>query len=215
MPFNFNAVTNQNYDVCIKGIVIGESGTGKSSLMYRFTDNEWNPHYVATIGVDFKVLTFEKQSKVVKFQLWDTAGQERFRTITHSFYRGSHCIIMVYDVTNAESFEKLPSWLRDVKQYCAADVPIVLIGNKADMARHRQVSTAEGMQLAASLGCDFFETSAKEDIKVEDAFEQAVGNCLKFKVQQLQGVPNDRDKTVNLRGKSSQAVGGSSRCLCA
>jgi Ras-related protein Rab-1A len=199
-----------NYDCLVKTIIIGDSGVGKSSLLYRYTDQDWNPHYIATIGVDFKVMTFERQNKVVKLQLWDTAGQERFRTITHAYYRGSHGIMIVYDVTNRESFENIKMWLDDVKKYGADQVPMVLVGNKADMIRHREVSKEEADAFAAQLGCEHYEASAKDDVGVDNAFDKVVDHCLK-----------QRSRIVNNPGvRPAIPLGGavpmqqSSRCQC-
>jgi len=167
-----------DYDICVKSIVIGDSGVGKSSLLYRFTDHDWNPHYIATIGVDFKVLTFERNAKVVKLQLWDTAGQERFRTITHSYYRGAHGIVLVFDVTNMESFEDVQAWMSDVRRFGIEGAPMVLVGNKIDCVAKRVVSRDMGLQLAAQLGCKYFETSARENTAVDEAFNYIVDQCV-------------------------------------
>jgi len=167
-----------DYDVCVKSIIIGDSGVGKSSLLYRYSDQDWNPHYIATIGVDFKVLTFERSNKVVKLQLWDTAGQERFRTITHSYYRGAHGIMLVFDVTNPESFDNVATWMKDVRKFGVEGAPMVLVGNKTDCVGKRLVSTEQGEALAAEIGCKYVETSAKENSKVEEAFAYLVDECI-------------------------------------
>lgn len=167
-----------DYDICVKSIIIGDSGVGKSSLLYRFTDQDWNPHYIATIGVDFKVLTFERNAKVVKLQLWDTAGQERFRTITHSYYRGAHGIMLVFDVTNMESFEHVQEWMNDVRKFGIEGAPMALVGNKADCASKRVVSREMGETLAQQLNCKYFETSARENKGVDDAFNFIVDQCV-------------------------------------
>jgi len=166
------------YDMCVKSIIIGDSGVGKSSLLYRYTDQDWNPHYIATIGVDFKVLTFERQSNIVKLQLWDTAGQERFRGITHSYYRGAHGVMVVFDLTNMESFENVATWLADVRKFGAEGMPMILVGNKNDCGPKRLVTTEMGQALADKIGCKYVETSAKENTKVDDAFTYLVDECL-------------------------------------
>jgi small GTP-binding protein len=176
-----NAATT-DYDVCVKSIIIGDSGVGKSSLLYRFSDQDWNPHYIATIGVDFKVMTFERSGKVVKLQLWDTAGQERFRTITHSYYRGAHGIMLVFDVTNAESFENIATWMKDVRKFGVDGVPMILVGNKTDCAGKRVVPAEQGEALAAQIGCKYVETSAKDNSKVEEAFTFLVDQCVHKRV---------------------------------
>ena len=177
-----NISYGMDYDICVKSILIGDSSVGKSSLLYRYTDHDWNPHYIATIGVDFKVVTFERAAKVIKLQLWDTAGQERFRTITHSYYRGAHGILLVFDVTNRESFDNLSDWLADVRQYGVEGSPMVLVGNKADCA-NRQVSEDEAQAFAQKLGCQYFETSAKQNKSVDDAFNALVDSCVKSRMK--------------------------------
>lgn len=186
--------SNVDYDIAVKSIIIGDSGVGKSSLLYRYSDQDWNPHYIATIGVDFKVLTFERQNKVVKLQLWDTAGQERFRTITHSYYRGAHSIMLVFDITNRESFDNVAVWMQDVKKFASTTAPMLLVGNKADCADRREVPTADAKALAESLGCDYVETSAKNNDAVDQAFEHLVDKCLKQRETILKDKVNVKDR---------------------
>lgn len=109
-------------------------------------------------------------SKIVKLQLWDTAGQERFRTITNSYYRSAHGIVIVYDVSDEESFRNVKTWLLEIDRYGPANVNKLLVGNKTDIPEKRQISTQQGRDLAASLGIQFLETSAKENSNVEKIF---------------------------------------------
>ena len=95
---------HRDYDHLFKLLIIGDSGVGKSSLLVRFADNTFSGNYITTIGVDFKIRTINVNGERVKLQIWDTAGQERFRTITSTYYRGTHGVIVVYDVTSGESF---------------------------------------------------------------------------------------------------------------
>uniref|UniRef100_A0A915I0H3 Uncharacterized protein n=1 Tax=Romanomermis culicivorax TaxID=13658 RepID=A0A915I0H3_ROMCU len=94
---------NPEYDYLFKLLLIGDSGVGKSCLLLRFADDTYTDSYISTIGVDFKIRTIELDGKTIKLQIWDTAGQERFRTITSSYYRGAHGIIVVYDITDQVS----------------------------------------------------------------------------------------------------------------
>ncbi|KQK08120.1 hypothetical protein BRADI_2g39760v3 [Brachypodium distachyon] len=158
------------YDYLFKLLLIGDSSVGKSCLLLRFADDAYVDTYISTIGVDFKIRTVELDGKSVKLQIWDTAGQERFRTITSSYYRGAHGIIIVYDVTDMESFNNVKQWLSEIDRYASDSVCKLLVGNKCDLVDSKVVDTEEAKALADSLGMTFLETSAKESINVEKAF---------------------------------------------
>eukprot|EP00980_Cylindrotheca_fusiformis_P000372 scaffold91_cov127-Cylindrotheca_fusiformis.AAC.32 len=157
-------------DYLFKLLLIGDSGVGKSCLLLRFADDTYTESYISTIGVDFKIRTIELDGKTIKLQIWDTAGQERFRTITSSYYRGAHGIIVVYDVTDQESFNNVKQWLHEIDRYAAENVNKLLVGNKSDLTGKRVVSTEQGKEFADSLGIEFLETSAKTSTNVEQAF---------------------------------------------
>jgi len=161
---------NPEYDYLFKLLLIGDSGVGKSCLLLRFADDTYTESYISTIGVDFKIRTIELDGKTIKLQIWDTAGQERFRTITSSYYRGAHGIIVVYDVTDQESFNNVKQWLHEIDRYAAENVNKLLVGNKSDLSGKRAVSTEQGKEFADSLGIEFLETSAKTSTNVEQAF---------------------------------------------
>lgn len=126
------ATTGKDYDYLFKLLIIGDAGVGKSSLLVRFADNLFTSAYINTIGVDFKIRTVEYEGKRIKLQIWDTAGQERFRTITATYYRGTHGVIVVYDVTDRESYENVQRWMTEIDKNCE-NVSRVLVGNKIDM----------------------------------------------------------------------------------
>jgi len=157
-------------DYLFKLLLIGDSGVGKSCLLLRFADDTYTESYISTIGVDFKIRTIELDGKTIKLQIWDTAGQERFRTITSSYYRGAHGIIVVYDVTDNESFNNVKQWLHEIDRYACENVNKLLVGNKSDLTAKRVVSTEQGKEFADSLGIEFLETSAKTAQNVEQAF---------------------------------------------
>jgi len=129
-----------------------------------------------TIGIDFRLKTIDVKGKTVKVQVWDTAGQERFRTITHNYYRGAHGIALVYDVTQEGSFQNIRKWIQDVRTYAEDSVNIVLIGNKCDLDSKRAVEKARGQELADEYGIHFFESSAKSDVNVQEAFTSLVNS---------------------------------------
>eukprot|EP01087_Luapelamoeba_hula_P023461 TRINITY_DN862_c0_g1_i1.p1 TRINITY_DN862_c0_g1~~TRINITY_DN862_c0_g1_i1.p1 ORF type:complete len:131 (+),score=22.34 TRINITY_DN862_c0_g1_i1:99-491(+) len=123
----------KNYDHLFKLLIIGDSATGKSSILLRFTDDEFDEDHPCTIGVDFKVKLMDFGDKRINLTIWDTAGQEKFRALTSSYYRGTQGIILVYDVTNRASFQHLNDWLGEIDMYCNnSDVVKLLVGNKID-----------------------------------------------------------------------------------
>ncbi|GFS88397.1 ras-related protein Rab-3 [Nephila pilipes] len=141
-------------------------------------------------GIDFKVKTVFRQDKRVKLQIWDTAGQERYRTITTAYYRGAMGFILMYDVTNEESFNSVQDWVTQIKTYSWDNAQVVLVGNKCDMEDERVVSTERGRQLAEQLGLVFFETSAKENINVKSVFERLVDIICDKMSESLDSDPN-------------------------
>lgn len=116
-----------------KLLLIGDSGVGKSCLLLRFADDTYTESYISTIGVDFKIRTIDLDGKTIKLQIWDTAGQERFRTITSSYYRGAHGIIVVYDCTDQDTFNNVKQWLEEIDRYACDNVNKLLVGNKCDL----------------------------------------------------------------------------------
>jgi len=158
------------YDYLFKLLLIGDSGVGKSCLLLRFADDTYTESYISTIGVDFKIRTIDLDGKTIKLQIWDTAGQERFRTITSSYYRGAHGIIIVYDVTDLDSFQNVKQWLHEIDRYASENVNKLLVGNKADLADKRTVAENDAREFANELSIQFLETSAKEATNVENAF---------------------------------------------
>lgn len=158
------------YDYLFKLLLIGDSGVGKSCLLLRFADHTYTDSYISTIGVDFKIRTIDLDGKTIKLQIWDTAGQERFRTITSSYYRGAHGIIVVYDVTDLESFTNVKQWLNEIERYASHDVQKLLVGNKCDLTSKKCVTSADAKAFADKLEIPFLETSAKAATNVEKAF---------------------------------------------
>jgi len=120
--------------------------------------------------VDFKIRTIELEGKTIKLQIWDTAGQERFRTITSSYYRGAHGIIVVYDITDQDSFNNVKQWLQEIDRYASESVNKLLVGNKCDLTTKRAVETNVAKEYADQLSIPFLETSAKNSTNVEQAF---------------------------------------------
>jgi len=169
----------KGYDYLLKLLLIGDTAVGKSSLILRFTEDIYNPTFISTIGIDFKVKTIEIDGKRVKLQVWDTAGQERYRTITTAYYRTAQGIILSYDVTNPESLENLKMWVKSIEQHASKTAYRILIGNKSDLVDKRQITTEKGRELANEFGIQFFETSAKDATSVDEAFLTLARDILK------------------------------------
>ncbi|KAJ9599813.1 hypothetical protein L9F63_009853 [Diploptera punctata] len=161
---------NPEYDYLFKLLLIGDSGVGKSCLLLRFADDTYTESYISTIGVDFMHLIMLESRIVFESELWDTAGQERFRTITSSYYRGAHGIIVVYDCTDQESFNNVKQWLEEIDRYACDNVNKLLVGNKCDLTTKKVVDYTTAKEYADQLGIPFLETSAKNATNVEQAF---------------------------------------------
>ena len=147
-----------------------------------------------SIGVDFKLKNIEVKGKKVKLQVWDTAGEERFRTITTSYYKGAQAIIVVFDITDRDSFEHVKNWMADVDKFAKEGVLRILVGNKCDLEHQRSVSKENGKDLADKYGIQFMEVSAKETINIDLLFENAAKTFLSRQVS------GKEKKTVNPNG---------------
>lgn len=171
-------MSNCNYDYSFKILLIGESGVGKTCLLLRFTDDTFTLNHQTTVGVDFKQKTIFVDKKIIKIQVWDTAGQERFRTLTKGYYKMANGIILTYDVTNRESFESIKNWLKQVEQLAEKNVCKMIVGNKCDVDDKRLVTYEEGQKFAKEYNIPFYETSAKNNIKVSECFAQLTQNII-------------------------------------
>lgn len=159
-----------DYEYLFKLLLIGNSGVGKSCILMRYADNSFTENFFNTIGVDFKIKTITLNDQVIKMQIWDTAGQDRFRTLTSSYYRGAHGIIIVYDVTSKESFDNVRTWMQEIEKFASENVNKLLVGNKWDLEEQREVTTDEGKDLAKKYDIPFLEVSAKNAVCVDDTF---------------------------------------------
>lgn len=188
-----------------KLLVIGESGVGKTCLIMRFADNTFSEQYLSTIGVDFKVKEITVDDQKVKLQIWDSAGQDRFKNITSSYYKNSNGIIVVYDITRRETYEKAAQWIEDVRAKTAetGGMQLMLVGNKSDLEEERAIPAEEGREFAHKNQMIFMEASAKSADGVEDSFNQIAHQLL------LEGNKPSQNaaKTINVNQKDDTSGG--------
>lgn len=162
--------TEDDYDYLFKVVLIGDSGVGKSNLLSRFTRDEFNFDSKSTIGVEFATKSIQTDGKILKAQIWDTAGQERYRAITSAYYRGAVGALLVYDISKRTTFENVERWLKELRAHADANIVVMLIGNKCDLAEQREVQTQEALAFAQKQGITFEETSALDSTGVEQSF---------------------------------------------
>ncbi len=158
--------------ITFKILTIGESGVGKTCVLRRFVENKFLKNHLATIGIDFKTKTLNINNQEIKLKIWDTAGQERFRNITTQYYKGADGIVLVYDVTDEASYEKIKDWMEQILSNTQQEeIGLVLLGNKCDM-EPRNVTEEMGKKMAEELKISYFETSALTGQGIKEAFEQ-------------------------------------------
>jgi small GTP-binding protein len=159
----------RKFDFSLKVVVVGESGVGKSCFLIRFVRDTFDDDTQSTLGIEFLSKIIQTENRRIQLQLWDTAGQEMFRSVTRGYYRGSAGALVLFDIANRDSFENVERWLQDVRSVARADVVLILIGNKLDLAAGRQVQADEAQDFAQRYGMRYFEASAKTGVGVADA----------------------------------------------
>ena len=190
------------YDYSHKLTLLGEAGVGKTNLILRFVDNKFEPSSKPTIGVDtkYKIITYE--GRKVRIQLWDTAGQERFRATSAQSIRGVSGVVLVYDISKRETFDRIEKYVSLIADNAARDVRVLLIGNKMDLLENRNVTAEEGRKFADAHGYFFVETSAltNEGNCVEKAFDMLLKETVKDVIEREEKM--EREALERERGSS-------------
>ena len=182
-----------------KILTIGESGVGKTCILRRFVENKFLKNHLATIGIDFKTKTLNINNQEIKLKIWDTAGQERFRNITTQYYKGADGIVLIYDVTDDASYEKIRDWMEQILSNTKReDIGLVLLGNKCDM-EPRAVTEEQGNKMAEELKVSYFETSALTGQGINEAFNELTRDIMKRK-----GVGNGGNENLELNNNISK-----------
>ena len=164
----------ESYDILLKLVMIGDSGVGKTNILSRYINNEFSSITKATVGVEFFSTLIKKNNKLIKLQIWDTAGQERYKSITSAYYKGAKGAFVVYDITKMKTFKNLDKWITELKANGNEDIHIILIGNKLDLEKNREVMTNDVKRKAEELKVGYFETSALDGSNIEHAFDVIV-----------------------------------------
>mmetsp|Transcript_11326 Transcript_11326/g.22902 ORF Transcript_11326/g.22902 Transcript_11326/m.22902 type:complete len:202 (-) Transcript_11326:1811-2416(-) len=186
----------------LKILILGDCGVGKTSLMERYVNGRFSHQYKMTIGADFLSKDIVIDDKMVNMAIWDTAGQEKFQSLGSAFYRGADACVLVYDVTDPTSFESLDSWREEFLMSAAPrepdTFPFVVLGNKIDILDRPRIPLKKAQQWCVSKGSiPHFETSAQENINVDDAFEVITRNALSRREQEEDILP----ETVEINQK--------------
>ena len=158
-------------DITIKLLLIGNAYVGKTLIVQKFIDNTFSKSTVSTIGVDLQSKVIDINGKKVKYLIWDTAGEDRMKTMTYSYYRGCHVILVVYDVTERKSFQNVTTWVECIEKFAKSNVLKILVGNKTDLEDKRVVTTEEGKKLAMDNGLKYYEISALKITGLHEMFE--------------------------------------------
>jgi Ras-related protein Rab-1A len=198
------------YDFLFKLLLIGDSGVGKSSMLLRFADNEYTDKYISTIGVDFKIKTICNNDSIIKLQLWDTAGQERFRTITTSYYRGAHGIILAFDITNRISFYNIKLWLAECEKFASKNVSKIIVGTKSDLIHLRQVDYEEACVFAEEHGMTYVENSSKNSVNIDLAFNTLIESIIKKTITTK--IISNKNNTPKILSDTYEPTNYNSRC---
>mmetsp|Transcript_58048 Transcript_58048/g.121320 ORF Transcript_58048/g.121320 Transcript_58048/m.121320 type:complete len:217 (-) Transcript_58048:9-659(-) len=194
-----------------KLVFLGDQSVGKTSIITRFMYDKFDSTYQATIGIDFLSKTMYLDDRVVRLQLWDTAGQERFRSLIPSYIRDSSVAVIVFDVTNKESFENTGKWIDEVRQERGEDVIVAMVGNKTDLAEKRRVTREEAEERARKLKVIYVETSAKAGLNVKSLFRTL---AQELPGSDTPGASTGKEELVEVKLEAPKAPGAGSSCSC-
>ncbi|XP_053274551.1 ras-related protein Rab-27A [Pleuronectes platessa] len=220
-------MSDGDYDYLIKFLALGDSGVGKTSFLYQYTDGTFNSKFITTVGIDFREKRVNYKSsgqdgssvrgQKIHMQLWDTAGQERFRSLTTAFFRDAMGFLLLFDLTNEQSFLNVRNWMSQLQIHAYCENPdIVLCGNKCDLTDQRAVREDEARELAEKYGIPYFETSAANGENVN----QAVDDLLDLIMRRMERCVDKSwipDGTVRVNGLTNSEIPESSdksKCAC-
>ena len=199
-------VDKKDYNYLFKVLILGDSFVGKTNMLKRFLNDEFDMNTKETVGVEFgsKNFILGEKKDIIKAQIWDTAGQERYRSVTKAYYKGAKGALLVYDITRKSTFENIDNWLIDLRTNADKDILILLIGNKSDLSDKREISEEEARTKAEQYNIAFLETSAKSGDNVDKAFTQLIEQVYNANMSMLQSnieIEENNGDGVNLVNK--------------
>ena len=201
-------------DRSYKLLLIGESNVGKTSIILRYTENEFDKTGISTCGVDVKCKYVSLDNTKIRLDIWDTAGEERFRGLAKNYFRGAHGFILVYDITNKKSFDKLKGWINDVKEKNVNDYKMIVVGNKNDCNSMRKVDFSLLEDFGKKNNIPYMEVSAKTGDGIDNLFIITVEELLKLKnVGKVKDEEFEGDKTYNSLD-NSRVIENKHNCNC-
>lgn len=188
-----NSVSYLNFKV----VLLGEGCVGKTSLVLRYVEDKFNNNHISTIQASFLNKKLNIDGKRVNLAIWDTAGQEKFHALGPIYYRSSNGAVLVYDITDEDSFQKVKCWVKELRKMLGTDICLIIVGNKTDLEKDRHVNFEEAKTYAANVGAEYFETSAKLNQGVEDMFFTLTEKMMEAHQQKM-------SKTTSLNRQNSQ-----------
>ena len=199
---------SESSEMIFKIIIIGDSTTGKTNILSRYLNNNFDKNSKATIGVELGSKSFKIKNDTINCQIWDTAGQERYRSVTTAYYKGAVGALVVYDTTNKESFQNVDNWITDLRNYADKKVSVILVGNKNDLENEREVKKEQGEIKSKDYGIAFLETSALTGTNIEIAFktlvEEVYNKCHK-EFESVTNVEIMNGKIINLEENNASS----------
>ncbi|KAH1114133.1 hypothetical protein J1N35_007511 [Gossypium stocksii] len=190
-----------------KLVLVGDMGTGKTSLVLRFVKGQFFHHQEATIGAAFFTQILSASEATVKFDIWDTAGQERYHSLAPMYYRGAAAAIVVYDISTMDTFARAKKWVQELQKQGNPKSVMALVGNKSDLDSKREVQVEEGEEFAQENGMLFMETSAKTAENVNELFYEIAKKLATASPPNPSGVTLNHDETQERRGKLFCCIG--------
>ena len=204
---------NQKIKLNFKILILGESEVGKTSLLLKYVDHTFPEQHIATIGVEYKDKFINRDNYDIRLQIWDTAGQERFHSIAKNIYRNTNGVLYIYDITKRESFANIKGWIKDL-QNVDVDIKGIILGNKSDLEENRVIQKEELDDISKKYKMPYLETSAKDNINVNEAFELIVDELLKDNNQSFLIEKFSRRTKNDLSAETSKSFSNKKKKCC-